>query len=121
VHLLRSGAQQRPGALVDGGARRVDVVDERQRARPRTRGERAAHVAPASERIQTALGPHIPRAADELHDRQVPPARQLAGQLRGRIGPALQAAIAHGGDGRERLDARALQLMGDERPGQPHR
>ena len=48
-------AQQRPGALVDGGARRVDVVDERERARPRAGCERAAHVAPACERIQAAL------------------------------------------------------------------
>jgi hypothetical protein len=121
MHLLRSGAQQRPGALVDGGARRVNVVDERERARPRTRGECAAHVTPACERIQTALRPYVPRATHELHDRQVPPAAQLAGQLRGRVGPALQAAVAHGGHDRERLDARALQLVGDECPGQPHR
>jgi hypothetical protein len=92
VDLLRARSQQRPGALVDRGSGRVDVVDE-----------------------------HAARAAHERHDRQAPPASELHGQLRWRVGPALQPPVAHRRHDRDRLDARTRQLVGDERPGQPRR
>jgi hypothetical protein len=121
VHLPRARPQQRPGALVHRGAGRVDVVDERHRARPRAGCERVPHVAPPRERIQAALRAHAARTAHERHDRQSPPAAELLGQLRRRVGPALQLPVAYRGHDRERLDGRARKLVGDERPGQPRR
>ena len=121
MDLLCARSQQRPGALVDRGAGRVDVVDERHRARAGASGERVPHVAPARDGVQAALRPHAARPAHERHDRQVPPAAELRRQLRGRVGPALQAPVAHGRHDCDRLGARARQLVGDERPGQARR
>ena len=121
MDLLRARPQQGPGALVDRGAGRVDVVDERHRARPRAGCERIPHVAPAGGRIQAPLRAHAARPAQERQDGQVPPAAQRAGQLRGRVGPALQAPVAYGGHDGERLGVRARQLVGDECPGQAPR
>jgi len=121
VNLLGTRSQHRPGALVDRGTRRVHVVDERHRAGPCTSGEGIAHIAPAVVRVETALRPHAARAAHERHDRQIPPASELHGELRGRVGPALQPPVAHRRHDRDRLDTRTRQLVGDERPGQSRR
>jgi hypothetical protein len=118
VHLLGARLSQRAGALVDRRARRVDVVDQRQPARARASREGAADVAPARARVETALGTDAARAPDERHDRQVPPARQLGRQLGGRVGAALQQAVAYRRHDGERVDGRPRQFVGDERGGQ---
>jgi hypothetical protein len=121
VDLRCARSQQRTGAFVDRGARRVDVVDERHRARPGTGCERIAHVAAARERVQAALRAHAARAGHERYDRQLPPEAELLGELRRRVGPAQQAPVAYGGHDGESLDQRARQLVGDERTGQARR
>ena len=105
MHLLGARLAQRPGALVDGRARRVDVVDERQRARSRARGERAAHVAAARRRVEPALRAHGARAADERHDRHAPTsARARAASSAGGSAPRSEQAVAHGGHDGDRID-----------------
>ncbi|MDX6596645.1 MAG: hypothetical protein QOE87_532 [Gaiellales bacterium] len=121
MHLSRAGPPQRPGALVDRGSGGVDVVDERHRARPRARCERVAYVAPARERVETALRAHAARAAHERDDRELPPAAELRRQLRGRVGSAQQAPVVHGRHDRERLRRRARQLVDDECPRESRR
>jgi len=55
VDLLGARLAQRPCALVDGRARRVDVVDKGQHPRSRARREGAAHVAATCARVESAL------------------------------------------------------------------
>jgi hypothetical protein len=115
VHLLRARLAQRPGALVDGRARGVDVVDEREGARAGTGREGAAHVAPARTGIEPALGTHAVRATHQRHDRHAPPARQLGRELRRRIGAAQQQAVAHGGNDGDRLHGWPRELVHHQR------
>jgi hypothetical protein len=118
VHLVGARLSQSPGALVGRRARRVDVVDQRQPARARASREGPADVAPARARVEAALGTDAAGAPDERHDRQVPPARQLGRQLGGRVGAALQQAVAYPRHDGERVHGRPRQLVGDERGGQ---
>jgi hypothetical protein len=114
VHLLDAGRPQRPRAFVGGGARRVDVVDERQRARPVVRGERAPDVAPARARIEPALRAHGAGAADQRHDGDAPPAREAGCELRGRVGTAQEQPVADGGHDRQRIDRGPRELVRDQ-------
>jgi hypothetical protein len=114
VHLLGARDPQRAGAFVERGAGRVDVVDERHRPRSRTRGERAAHVAPAPGRIEPALRADVARASQRARDGEVPEAPELGRELGRRVGSAQQAAVAYGGDDDERFGRRARKLVDDE-------
>ncbi len=105
---------QRAGAFVERGAGRVDVVDERHRPRAGTRGERAAHVAPAPGRIEPALRADVARASQQARDGKIPAAPELGGELGRRVGPAQQAAVAYGGDDGERFRRRARKLVDDQ-------
>jgi hypothetical protein len=88
VHVLGARLAQRAGAFVDGRARRVDVVHERQAARAGAGGEGAAHVAAPRRRIQPALRSHSARAPEERHHGHLPPACELVRELRRRVGAA---------------------------------
>ena len=118
MHLLGARPAQRAGALVDGGAGRVDVVHERQAPRAGAGRERATDVASARSGVEPSLGTDVACATDELRDRQAPPAGQLGGDLGGRIGAAQQPAVAYGGHDGDRLDRGPRQLVGDQRRGQ---
>jgi hypothetical protein len=117
MHLLGACPAQGAGALVDGGAGRVDVVHECQAAGAGAGRECATDVASAREGIEPSLRTHVTRAMDELCDGQVPPVAQLGGDLGGGIGAARESAVAHGGHDGDRLDRRPRQLVGDQRRG----
>jgi hypothetical protein len=115
VHLLGARRPQRSGALVDGGSGCIDVVEQRQRARSAARGEGVADVAPASGRIQSALGAHGAGTAEQRHDRDAPPAREPCCELRGRVGAAQEQAIADRRHDCQRIDRRTRELVRDQR------
>jgi hypothetical protein len=119
VHMLGARLAQRAGAFVDGRARRVDVVNEREAARAGARGECAAHVAAARRRIEPALRSHSARAPEERHHGHLPPASELARQLRRGVGSAQQQAVTHGGHDGDRVDRGSRQLVHHQRGGQP--
>jgi hypothetical protein len=115
MNLPGAGPAQGAGALVDGRARRIDVVDERQGARPGTGREGAADVAAAALCVESSLRAHTARARHQRDDRQLPPAREASRQLRGRIRPAQEQPVAHGRHHDDRVDARPRQLVRHER------
>ncbi len=94
MHVLGPCRAQRPGALVGGRPRRVDVVDESDGPRRGARRERAAHVAPAGAGIEPALGADGARAPHERQDRDAPPAGELLRELGRRVGAAQQQPVA---------------------------
>ena len=120
MHVLGARLPQRARAFVDGRARRVDVVHERQAARAGTRGECAAHVAAARRRIEASLRSHGRACAGGAgitgtsHQRS-----ELARELRRRVGSAQQQAVAHGGHDGDRVDRGSRQLVDHQRGGQP--
>jgi len=118
VHVLGAGLAQRAGAFVDGGARRVDVVHERQAEGAGARGECAAHVAATRRRVEPALGTDSARAPEQRHHGHLPPASEFERELRRRVGSAQQQAVAHGGHDGDRVDRGSRELVDDQRGGQ---
>jgi hypothetical protein len=121
VHVLGTGLAECAGAFVDGSARRVDVVHERQAARAGACGECAAHVAATRRRIEPALRSHSARAPEERQHGHLPPASELARELRRRVRSAQQQAVAHGGHDGDRVDRGSRQLVDHQCGGQPRR
>jgi hypothetical protein len=121
VHLLGARLAQRPRAFVGGRTRRVDVVHEGQRPRPRARREGATHVAAAGIGVQPALRAYAVRPAHERHDGYAPPASEPGRELRRRVGAAQQASVPHRRHDGDRLDGRPRQLVGHQRGGQSPR
>jgi hypothetical protein len=121
MHVLGPCRAQRPGALVGGRTRGVDVVDERDGPRPRTRRERAAHVAPALAGIEPPLRADGARAPHERQDRDAPPAGELLRELGRRVGAAQQQPVGHGGNHGDRLDRGPRDLVRHPGGGQPGR
>jgi hypothetical protein len=115
VHLLGARLAERSSAFVDGRARRVDVVDERQRARSGAGSKGASHVATAGPRVEPSLRPDSVRTAHERDDRHAPPACQLGRELGRRIGAAQQQAVAHRGHDGDRVDGWPRELVHHQR------
>jgi hypothetical protein len=115
VHLRGARPPQRASALVDGRARGVDVVHEREPERARARLEGTADVAAARRRVEPPLRPDAARAGEQRHDGDAPPARERRGELGGRVGAAQEEALAHGRHDDDRLDRRARHLVRHER------
>jgi hypothetical protein len=117
-HLHSAGAAlpQRGGRRASGSAARVDVVDEADLGRRRTRRrKRSANVPSARLQAEASLALDRTCSPDERCDRQLPDAAELAGERLGRPVPALQRALPVGGNECQHRRCRARQRLGDDR------
>ena len=88
----RPARPERPRAGVERCARRVDVVDERDRSRarrPPAARNAAADVAPPGGRVEPPLRPPQAGRLEQVDGGQPPPPRHLAGEQLRRVAAAL--------------------------------
>ena len=94
MHGASACAAELGGCGRDGGAGRVDVVDERDVCRRTGDGcERATHVLAPLHAGEPALRSRRFAAAEERRDRKIPARRELAGERLGCVLRALQASL----------------------------
>ena len=98
----------------DGRAGRVDVVDNRDARRRAARGERIPDVRSALSERETALAPRAAAALQEPLERQLPRARELYGELLGRVVTSLAPPFGVSRDEREHVDLGPPERLRDD-------
>lgn len=100
-----------------GGRRsgRVDVVREHDVGRDRsTDGEGSGHVSAAQRKRQAGLSRREAPPLQRRDQLELPPARQISSESRGRMVASRKRAISVGRNERDRLDWRTVDALVDE-------